>query len=52
MGLASRGLRDLGQGLEPITDPHERAAVRAQAMGVTGKSLAAALVVGALLLSL
>lgn len=49
MGLASRGLRDLGSGPERIDDPAELAAVRRRARAVTLKSLGAALAVAALL---
>ena len=34
MGLAARGLRDLGHGEEPMTDPEELAQVRRQARRV------------------
>jgi hypothetical protein len=39
--LASRGLRDLGDGPRPITDADELAAVRAQARRVIVKSAVA-----------
>ena len=41
MGLASRGLRDLGGGTERIDDAVERAVVRAQARRVLLESAAA-----------
>lgn len=50
MRLASRGLRDMGSGYEPITDEDELAAVRAQARRVVMKSVAATVVVMGLLL--
>lgn len=49
MRLASRGLRDLGGGVERIEDAGELAAVRAQARRVTWTSLAATIVVSAVL---
>jgi hypothetical protein len=39
--LASRGLRDMGGTMEPITDADELAAVRRQALRVTLKAFAA-----------
>jgi hypothetical protein len=45
--LASRGLRDLDSGPEPIQDEAELAAVRAQASTVLMASLVAAVVVSA-----
>ena len=42
MRLASRGLRDMGAGVEPIRDEAELAAVRAQARRVLYKSFLAA----------
>ena len=41
MRLASRGLRDMGQGLERIEDDVELAAVRAQARRVLYRSFLA-----------
>ena len=49
MSLASRGLRDLGRGVERITDADELATVRAQARRVTLLSLAATCVATVLL---
>lgn len=39
--MATRGLRNVGNGAERITDVIERAAVRRQAIGVVVRSLAA-----------
>jgi hypothetical protein len=41
VALASRGLRDMGQGFERINDAQELAIVRAQACKVLLKSLTA-----------
>lgn len=45
MRLASRGLRDMGNGYEPITDADERRAVQAQARRVMIRSIVATIVV-------
>jgi len=42
--MATRGLRNVGGGVEPITDEVERAAVRRQAVGVVARSLIATIV--------
>jgi hypothetical protein len=47
VGLASRGLRDMDDGREAITDAIELAAIRAQARRVTRNSLIATLVLTA-----
>ena len=43
--MATRGLRDMGSGPEPIADEVERAAVRAQARRLVLESLAATVLV-------
>lgn len=50
--LASRGLRDLGEGVERVEDPSERQALRSQATRVMWKALGATVVlmIGVLLL--
>jgi hypothetical protein len=48
VNLASRGLRDLDSGAEPITDPDELAQVRRQARRVYLKGLAAGVLLTAL----
>lgn len=52
MLLASRGLRDMGEGVQRITDAAELAAVRAQARRVNWMSLLATLLASAALLIL
>lgn len=42
VGLAARGLRDLGSGPEPVTDDEERALLSAQARAVRLRATAAA----------
>lgn len=44
MRLASRGLRDLDEGVERIEDAEERRVLRRQALRVLAKSLAATVV--------
>lgn len=53
MRLASRGLRDMGQGLEPIEDADELTAVRAQARRVLFRSfmVTGLMMIGLLLLA-
>ena len=43
MVLASRGRRDLGNGVEPVTDPGEARRLRAKAIVVLAQSAALAL---------
>lgn len=38
MGLASRGLRELGDQLEEVTDPDERAAIQRQVKRILRRS--------------
>lgn len=52
MVLASRGLRETGQGVEPIADPAVRDRLRARGRAVGRRALAATLVVMALALAL
>ncbi|HEU5153505.1 MAG TPA: hypothetical protein VFU03_02120 [Gemmatimonadales bacterium] len=49
MSLAARGLRDLDNGSQPITDPAELAQVQRQARVVHVKSILSATVLTALL---
>lgn len=39
MGLASRGLRELGDELEEVTDPEERAAIQRQVKRILRRSV-------------
>jgi hypothetical protein len=48
--LAARGLRDMDEGAEPITDPAERSRIRRQARIVHIKSLMTAAILTTLLL--
>jgi hypothetical protein len=41
--MATRGLRNVGNGVELVTEDVERAALRRQALGVVARSLAATL---------
>jgi hypothetical protein len=43
--LASRGLRETDEGLRPVEDPEQRAALRRQARGIRLKSTVLALLV-------
>lgn len=52
MGLASRGLRDLGDGSEEIEDPLELAAVKRQAEVIRRRAFVAATVALAVVLLL
>jgi hypothetical protein len=52
MGLASRGLRDMGNGSTEIGDPLELAAVNRQAEVIRRRALVAATVASAVLLLL
>jgi hypothetical protein len=51
VGLAARGLRDLGHGKEPITDPEELAQVRRQARSVYLQAVLMAVVLTSVLLA-
>ena len=48
MRLASRGLRDMDDGPEAITDAQERAAVQSQARRIRGMVIAAAMAAAAI----
>jgi hypothetical protein len=52
MGLASRGLRELGDELEEVTDPEERAAIQRQVKRILRRAglIAAISGIGAILL--
>ena len=52
MKLAARGLRDLDNGSQPITDPAELAQVRRQARVVHMKSIISSVVLTTLLILL
>jgi hypothetical protein len=45
--LASRGLRETDQGLQPVNDPEERSRLRRQARGIRFKNTVLALLVTA-----
>lgn len=47
MGLASRGLRELGEELETVTDPQERAAIRRQVKRILRRAAWIAVLAGA-----
>lgn len=46
MGLASRGLRELGDELETVTDPDERAAIQRQVRRILRRATWIALLAG------
>ena len=48
MRLASRGLRDMDTGPEPISDPEEKAQLRRQSRGVYAQAFVAGVLLTAL----